>query len=400
MFINSIRNRLPVIVALLAALLVSAVMLLMMNINPLDAYHSMVLGAFGTENATAETLVKAIPILFVATGICIAFRGGIINVGGEGQMIMGALAGVSATIVLKDAAGWIIIIGSLIAGFTAGALYGGLVGVLKAYFNVNEVLSTIMLNQVSAQIMNFLLNGPLLDPAEAGVNKIPKTARIPEAAELPRFFISLPQSVADLLHLDHATLFDRTRLHYGLVIAIGCAVITYVLLWRTIVGYRIRAVGYNPAASRYAGIRVQRYTVLAMLLAGGLAGLAGVVQVLGLQFRLQTDGSATGFTGNAGFNGIVAALFGGLNPFGAIPASILFGGLLVGAQKMQRDIGVSASLVTAVNGIIVLFIVSSQYFVRRGTRFRANQDRQPVPVTVPPPIVTSSPSPSSSTPGE
>lgn len=380
MFLNSIFNRLPVLLALIAALAAASIILLLMNINPFDAYGSMLLGAVGTENATAETLIKAIPILLVAVGICIAFRGGVINVGGEGQMVMGALAGTSVALALAASPGWVIIPAALMGGFIAGALYGGLAGFLKAYFNVNEILSTIMLNQIAVQMMNFLLNGVLLDPAEVGVNKIPKTARIVEAAELPRLYITLPAFIDP----EGGAIFERTRLHWGLVIAVGFAVIIYVLLWRTIIGYRIRAVGYNPSAARYAGINVKRYAVLSMGLAGGLAGLAGVVQVLGLQFRLQTDGSATGFTANAGFNGIVAALFGGLNPFGAIPAAALFGGLLVGAQKMQRDFQVPAALITAVNGIIVLFIVSSQYFVQRRTRRRAKFYAEALARTAPP----------------
>lgn len=376
-------DSLPLLLSLVAALLVASVLLLALNANPAEAYASLLQGALGTENATAETLVKAVPILFVAIGICVAFRGGVINIGGEGQMIMGAVAGVTTALALSGASGIVIIGASLLAGFLAGALYGGLAGFLKAYFGVNEILSTIMLNQVAVQLMNFLLNGPLLDPAEAGTNHIPKTARIVEHAELPRLSILLPQGIADLFGLENAELFSRTRLHFGLVIAVVLAILVYILLWRTVIGYRIRAVGLNERASRYAGIDVRRYMVLSMLLAGGMAGVAGVVQVLGLQYRLQTDGSATGFTGNAGFNGIVAALFGGLNPLGAIPASVFFGGLLVGAQKMQRDLGVSASLITAVNGIIIVFVVSSQLFVRLRARRRAKlQTPQPESVQV------------------
>lgn len=352
---NRILNFVPLLIALLAALVVASILLLAMNANPVEAFSSMLQGAFGTENSTAETLVKAIPVLFVAIGICIAFRGGVINIGGEGQMIFGALAGVTVALGLTQMPGPVIIAASLIGGFLAGALFGAIAGLLKAYFNVNEILSTIMLNQVAAQLMNYLLNGPLLDPAAAGSNNIPKTARIVEQAELPRLAIS----IGDL------EFFAKTRLHYGLVIAIVLAVVIYILLWRTTIGYRIRAVGENQRAARYAGLNVERQTVLAMFLAGGFAGLAGVVQILGLQYRLQTDGSPGGFTGSAGFNGIVAALFGGLNPLGAIPASIFFGGLLVGAQKMQRDLGVSASLITAINGLIVVFTVSSQIFQKR-----------------------------------
>ncbi|MBX3064511.1 MAG: ABC transporter permease [Anaerolineae bacterium] len=352
------------LLSLAAALAVGSLLLVALKADIGAALTALITGAFGTQNATAETLVKAIPMLFVAIGICVAFRASVTNIGGEGQMIAGALAGVTAALALNGAPGIVIIGGSLVAGFLAGALYGGLAGFLKAAFNVNEILSTIMLNQIAVQIMNFLLNGPLLDPAVAGSNNIPKTARIAAEAQLPRLAFPLP---------DGTMLFERTRLHFGLIIAIALAALIFVLLWRTPLGFRIRAVGYNERAARYAGINVRRQVILAMFIAGGCAGLAGVVQVLGLQYRLQTDGSATGFTGNAGFNGIVAALFGGLNPFGAIPASIFFGGLLVGAQNMQRDLGIPASLITALNGIIVMFVVGGQYFQRR----RIGRQKQP-----------------------
>jgi simple sugar transport system permease protein len=378
-----IFDAVPFILALLLALMVASVLLLALNVDPFAGFSSLWNGAAGTENAFAETLVKAIPIMFVAVGICIAFRGGVVNIGGEGQMIAGAVAGTAVTLAFGETAGALVIPLAVVAGFFAGALYGGLAGFLKAYFDVNEILSTIMLNQIAVQVMNYLLNGPLLDPAEAGLNNVPKTARILESTQLPRLAITLPGLMADLFGLENPELFARTRLHFGLILAILCAIIVYVLLWRTSIGYRIRAVGQNDRASRYAGISVKRYTVLALFLSGGLAGLAGIVQVLGLQYRLQTDGSATGFTANAGFNGIVAALFGGLNPLGALPASVFFGGLLVGAQKMQRDIGVSASLITAINGIIVIFVVSSQLFIRRRARYRQNiETEKPAP---PPP---------------
>ena len=362
----------PVIIALVLALVVASILLIALSANPGDAYLAMLEGAVGTENATAETLVKATPILFVAIGITIAFRGGMINIGGEGQMIAGALAGTTVALVLGEmrvppelakepgAFDVIIVSLSLLGGFLAGALYGGLAGFLKAYFDVNEILSTIMLNQIAVQMMNYLLNGILLDPATAGFNNIPKTARLVTAAQLPR--LSLP--------LGDPALFARTRLHWGLIIAMVLAVVIFIFLWRTSLGYRIRAVGENQRAASYAGINVKAQMMFSMFLAGGFAGLAGVVQVLGLQYRLQTDGSPAGFTGSAGFNGIVAALFGGLNPIGAIPASAFFGGLLVGAQKMQREVGVPASLITAVNGLIVVFVVSSEIFILQRTKQR------------------------------
>ncbi|MCK6577579.1 MAG: ABC transporter permease [Anaerolineae bacterium] len=367
--LNRLFNVVPLLVAVIAALVVASFLLAALNADIATAYGAMFQGAFGTVNATAETLVKAIPILFVAIGICVAFRGNVVNIGGEGQMIFGALAGVAVTLWIGESLGVLVVPLALIAGFVAGGFFGGLAGYLKAFFNVNEILSTIMLNQVAVQIMNYLLNGPLLDPAAAGSNNIPKTARIAEIAELPRLVFGLPGMSEPL--------FDRTRLHYGFVIAVVLAIVIYILLWRTAIGYRIRAVGYNERASRYAGIKVGRQMVLAMFLAGGCAGLAGAVQVLGLQYRLQTDGSPAGFTGGAGFNGIVAALFGGLNPFGAIPASIFFGGLLVGAQNMQRAVGIPAALVTTINGLIVVFVVSSQIFTQVRNRRRAKLLIQP-----------------------
>ena len=372
--LNRLIDFSPVIIALALAMLVSSILLIALDADPLAAFSAMLEGSVGSENATAETLVKATPILFVGIGITIAFRGGMINIGGEGQMIAGALAGVTVALVLGEARvpadmaktpgafDLLIVTLSLLGGFLAGALYGGLAGFLKAYFNVNEILSTIMLNQIAVQMMNFLLNGILLDPSEAGFNNIPKTARLVTAAQLPR--LSLP--------LGDPWLFARTRLHWGLVIAIVLAVLIYIFLWRTSLGYRIRAVGENERASSFAGINVKRQMMFSMFLAGGFAGLAGVVQVLGLQYRLQTDGSPAGFTGSAGFNGIVAALFGGLNPIGAIPASAFFGGLLVGAQKMQRELGVPASLITAVNGLVVVFVVSSEIFIQQRSKRRVS----------------------------
>ncbi len=368
--LNRIRILIPTLAALVAALVVASVLLLALNTNPLEAFAAMWDGAFGTQNKFAETLVKATPIMFVAIGITVAFRGGVINIGGEGQMITGAIIGTAVALQLANSPGWVIIPLALIAAFVAGGVFGGIAGYLKAYFGVNEILSTIMLNQIAVQMMNFLLNGIMLDPEKAGLNNIPQTARIAEAAQLTR--ISIPLGAEFIL-------FDRTRLHFGLIIAIAVAIVIYVLLGHTTIGYRIRAVGLNQRASRYAGINVNRQAVFAMFLAGGLAGLAGIVQVLGLQYRLQTDGSPTGFTGNAGFNGIVAALFGGLNPIGAIPASILFGGLLIGAQGMQRAVGIPASLVTAINGLIVVFVVSSQYWTRRMAKHQSTSTSPPKP---------------------
>jgi simple sugar transport system permease protein len=337
--------------ATLAALLVGAVMLLFLRVNPIQAYAALWDGAFGSANAVAETLVKATPLLLVALGICISFRGDVINIGGEGQMVIGAILATWLGLTFTDWPGWVMIPVAMLAGFIGGAIWGGIPGFLKAYFNVNEILSTVMMNAIAVQLMNFLLRGPMIDPSQAELaSKIPQTARLIEAFRLARWV--------------------PTRLHLGALVAVVLAVLVYILLWRTTLGYRIRAVGQNPHASRYAGINVKRHVVMALLLSGAFAGLAGAVQVYGVNYRMITDGSASGFTGSAGFNGIVAALFGQLHPIWSIPASVLFGALLVGANSMQRAMQVPSALITAMNGLVVVFVVSSEIWRRRRQRRR------------------------------
>ncbi len=344
---------LPVL-ATLAALAVGALMLLILKVNPVIAYAALWDGAFGSANSFAETLVKATPLLLVALGICISFRGDVINIGGEGQMIVGAVLATWVGLTFTDAPGWLVITLALVAGFLGGAVWGGIPGALKAYFNVNEILSTVMMNAIAVQLMNFLLRGPMIDPSQAELaSKIPQTARLLDAFHLARL--------------------APTRLHLGALIAVILAFLVYILLWRTTLGFRIRAVGQSPFASRYAGIKVPRYVVLALLLSGAFAGLAGAIQVYGVNYRMITDGSASGFTGSAGFNGIVAALFGQLHPLWSIPASILFGALLVGANKMQRVVQIPSALITVMNGLVVVFVVSSENWRHRRQRRRLAQ---------------------------
>ncbi len=187
-----------------------------------------------------------------------------------------------------------------------------------------------------------MLRGPLIDPGEIERgSRIPQTERLSENADFP----ILP---------------GGTRLHLGVLIAVGIAVVGYILLFRTTQGLRLRAVGHNPHASRYAGMAVKRNVVLALAFSGAMSGIAGVALVFGSEgHRLATDGGATTFTGAAGFNGIVAALFGGLHPLWTVPASLLFGGLLVGANAMQRAVQVPAALILALNGLVVVFVVGS-----------------------------------------
>jgi ABC-type uncharacterized transport system permease subunit len=333
------------IAAVLLAFAIGAMLLLALGKNPLEAYWALISGAFGSVAGLTATLTKATPLMLVGLGVCISFRGGVINIGGEGQLIVGALAATAMGLALSTLPGWLLLPIVLLTGAAAGAFWGGIAGVLKARLNVNEILTTVMLNSIAFQLMNWLLRGPLLDPAqrEAGTH-IPQTEALPESIWLLK-------------------LVPRTQLHTGIFFAVVLAVLVYLLLWRTTLGYRIRTVGLNPSAARYAGIRVPFYVALSLILGGAFAGLAGAVEVAGLHHRM-----LEGMSGGYGFSGIVAALFGKLHPLGLIPSSILFGGLLVGADKMQRAIQVPSALITVINGLVVMFVVASDLYVRRAKR--------------------------------
>ena len=330
------------LLAILAALLAGAIMLLLLGANPLGAYASMVRGVFGSTSGFTQSLVKATPLLLVGLGICIAFRASVINIGGEGQIIAGALMATWFSLQFRTWPGWLLIPSTMLMGFLAGAFWGFIPGLLKARLNVNEILSTVMMNAIGLQLMNLLVRGPLMDPAGVAAGTyLAQSERLPQQVWLAR-------------------LVPQTLLHSGAIIAVVLAILVYVFLWRTTIGYRIRAVGLSPDASRYAGIRVPFYQALSLTLAGGFAGLAGVIEVLGVHRRL-----LEGITAGYGFSGIVAALFGGLHPLGLIPASWLFGSLLVGADTMQRSVQVPSALIDALLGLVVLLVVGSQMWSRR-----------------------------------
>lgn len=347
-FLNRIFDVSLPFLAVILALLIGTVVLLFMRVNPIQAYGAMLNGAFGDISGFTETLVKATPLLLVGLGVTIAFRGGVINIGGEGQVIVGALAATAFSIGFSSLPKVVLLPLSLICGVLAGAIWGGIPGILKSRMGVNEILSTVMMNAIALQLSNFLLRGPMIDPEE-----IERGTLLAQSALLPRT-VWLTRLV------------DRTLLHSGMIIAVVLAILVYIFLWRTTIGYRIRAVGQNPEASRYAGIRVPFYQALSLVLGGAFAGLAGAVEVMGVHRRM-----LEGLSGGYGFSGIVAALFGQLHPLGVIPASVLFGGLLVGGNKMQRAVQVPAALITALLGLVVLFVISSSILARRRARRRA-----------------------------
>ena len=330
------------ILAMVLALLLGGILLFLLDVEPIEAYKSIFTGAFGEKAGIIQSLVKATPLLLVGLGITIAFRASVINIGGEGQIILGALGATSWALYFREWPSWLLVPTTLIVSFSTGAFWGFIPGFLKAKFKVNEILSTVMLNAIALQLMNLLVRGPLMDPE--GITSgmfLAQSEKLPTTSWLPRL---VPQSL----------------LNAGAIIAVVLAVLVYIFLWRTTIGFRIRAVGLNPHASRYAGINVPFYQALSLTLAGGFAGVAGAVEVMGVHHRL-----LEGITGGYGFSGIVAALFGGLHPVGLIPASYLFGSLLVGADKMQRATQVPSALIQVLLGLVVLFVVGSSFLSKK-----------------------------------
>jgi general nucleoside transport system permease protein len=328
------------VVAALAAMAVASLVLAAIGASPLATFATIFSGPLRDLSTASEIGVRAVPLILVALGVTIAFRSGILNIGAEGQMQVGILASTAVALGLRGLPGPLLLPLSLVAGAAAGAVWGGIAGWLRARMEVNEILSTVMLNYIAAQLYTYLLRGPMIDPDELMTGSgTPQSMRLPRGAWLER-------------------LVPGTRLHTGLLLALALAFLVWLLLWRTTLGYRLRAAGAEARAARYAGIRVERSLVVAMLFSGGFAGLAGAVEVAGVHHRA-IEAISAGY----GFAGIVGALFGALHPAGIIPAAAFFGLMLVGADMTQRSAGVPANMVLVLEGVIILAIVSARMYV-------------------------------------
>lgn len=333
------------LIGLLTAFGIGAILLISVGANPLVAYQALFNGAFGNQFNLLETLVKSTPILLVALGVTFAFRSSTWNIGSEGQLHMGAvgatLAGLALKAWLPDLTPPLAILILIWVGFLFGGGYAAVAGLLKVRWGVNEVITTIMLNFVAVLFVQYLTFGPLRDPLASGQ---PISPTILDAAQLPR-------------------LIARSRLNLGFILACASVILVYVVLWRTTLGYKIRAVGSNPRAARQAGISFSRSVLVAMFISGGLAGLAGTSEIAGLHFRLINS-----FSPGYGAAGTVVALLAGLHPLAVLPTAILFGGLLTGADTMARTVQVSTSIITVIQGLMVLFVMGSQFLVSKWER--------------------------------
>ena len=329
-----------ILLAAFAAVFIGALVLMAIGVEPIAVYKVILTDPLRDLYGITEILVRSVPLILIALGISVAFRSGILNIGAEGQMQIGIISAAAVAIFLPDLPKPLLLPLVLLTGSIGGALWGGIAGTLKARLGVNEILSTVMLNYIAAQLYGFLLRGPMIDPAELTVGSgTPQSVRLPKAAWLDR-------------------LIPGTRLHAGLIIALVMAALVFILLWRTTAGFRLRASGAEPKAARYAGIRVERSLVAAMLISGGFAGLAGAVELTGVH-RRAIEAISSGY----GFSGIVVALFGGLHPAFIVPSAFFFGLLLIGADMTQRAMSVPANMVFVLQGAIILSIVSAKSYL-------------------------------------
>jgi general nucleoside transport system permease protein len=334
-----------------AALVLSSLLTTVVGASPIDAFREIWNGAFGGSYAVGVTFTKALPLGFVALGFAVAFRSGVFNIGLEGQLYMGGLAGALVGGRLHAPAAVALPV-TLLAAAAGGGLWALIPAVLKLARNANEIVVSLMLNYVAIFIVNYLIGGPVKDPAAI----YPQTAEVLPSAQLP-------------------VLVSGTNINAGLIVIVGAAVLVWFLLKRTVLGYEMETVGASPRVARYVGIDVRRTTLVAFLVSGALGGLAGAVEVLGNQFRLVEN-----FSPGWGYTGIVVALLGAANPWGCLLAAFYFGLLGSGADQLQFRLGVPAAFVLIVQALAVIFVLASgwlyEQWLRRVSR-RPAYDRPP-----------------------
>lgn len=322
------------VLAVLAALLVGAVLMVTSGHDPIQAYLSLLRGAFGGPERFSEMLVKAIPLLLMGLAISVAFKNSFWNIGGEGQFLAGAILATWVGLTLSSLPGPMLAPLCFVAGFAGGAAWGLISAVLKVRFNVNEVISTLMLNYVALYVLMYLIRGPMMDQT----SKIYTGLVFPQSALIPK-------------NLFLPVLLPRTRLHGGIFFALLVLLLMW-LLWRTRVGFEIELTGSNREAAEYAGVNVGRVIILVGILSGGLAGLVGWNEIFGVHHRL-----LDAITGGYGYLGIVVALLGSLNPWGILISALLFSALVVGGNAMERATGISFALVNVISGLVILFLL-------------------------------------------
>ncbi|MBB6217200.1 simple sugar transport system permease protein [Anaerosolibacter carboniphilus] len=332
------------IMGILLALVTGGIFLTFTGHPPLAIYQTMMEGAFGSAYGVNETIVKMIPLLLAALGISIAFRMKLWNIGGEGQIYVGAIAASGVALKFGDLPSYLLLPLMLMAGFIGGALWALVPAISRALWKTNETITTLMMNYVGILWVDYLVFGPWKDPKSFN---FPITPAFSDAAVLPTF--------------------GKSRVHMGILIGLLLAGIIYILINKTVWGYEIRVAGENSEAARYAGIGVTRNIILALCISGGIAGIAGMTEVAGITHRLQSN-----FSPGYGYSAIIIAWLARLNPIAAIVVSFLFGGLLVGGYAVQTS-GLPASTALMLQGLILFFILGGEFFTQYKVTIRKKE---------------------------
>jgi simple sugar transport system permease protein len=327
-----------VVAVLAAAALIGAMFILAAGKDPMRAYGVLLVYTLGSANGFYESIVRTIPLTLAGLGIAVAFRANVFNIGADGQAIVGAIAAVALFVQPVAPGGALAIVVFLLVGLAAGAVYGGLAGWLRARYNANEIIVTIMLNYIALQLLAWAIRGPV----QERMRIMPRSDAIPRAAQL------------DLL-------ISGSRVHEGLIVAAIATVVVFALMRYASFGYQLRAVGINPFAARYGGISDRAVIFLALAVSGGLAGLAGAVEIAGIHHRLQDN-----FAPGLGNGAIAAALLARLNAAAVPFTAFLFGVLHAGSGALQREAGIPFPIVWIVEGIVILaFLVLGWLRTRR-----------------------------------
>ena len=335
------RGLLIPVLALLTALVAGALVMYLSGDDWQSAYSGLFQGAFGSGRAWAITIRKMVPFILTGLSVAVAFKAGLFNIGASGQFIMGTVFSVFIGINFEGLPMAIHLPLAIAFGVIGGMLWGAIPGILKVYTGAHEVIVTIMLNYVAALFAGWTVYaggtqgqtpGPLWDRTAGPISE---TADVLASAQIPWLF------------------GPPYRVHYGIFIALAAVVFIWWLVYKTTIGFEIRTVGQNMKAARYAGIRVNWTVILAMSIAGGLAGLAGAIETLGLNHKFAPE-----FGGQVGFDGITIALLGQTHPFGVVLSSLLFGALDAGAAKMQFDSGVAADIIQIIQALVLAFVAA------------------------------------------
>lgn len=328
--------------AIILALFLGGILIALAGGNPFRSYAHIAGASFGSVGVLSDTIVKATPIIMTALACSVAFRMKLWNIGAEGQFIMGAFGAsaiVLSQVLLPETPRWIFIFVMMLAGMAAGAIWGFIPGYLKAKFNVNEIISSLMLNYIAVAWVNFWIFAVW---TEAGFQMSPK---FPANAWLPRL----------IDYSDKIPSFRGLTTHMGLLFGVVAAIILWLIVFRSRWGYEIRLIGDNPQAARYAGISISKNIIWVMMLSGALAGLGGMSEVSGMVHRLQTAPIAAGY----GFTGIIVAWLSKLNPLVIIFVSILFGALILAGREIQPS-----GIPKMIQGIILVCLIASDFLLR------------------------------------